>query len=564
MNNYWKQYKKGKIGLLALALLTLFFLIGLYAPLLASNKPLLLTWKGSLYSPLIRYLFYPGFYTKPIDLFFNILMFTLPVVLFAIWLKKWRFPFLTAMVVVQCLIFALLQFGYVKDPAADAGLMKERQNVLAAKTLYRDDPLLSPLKTEPTWDFDLKFMTTYAKLNLLMRNKLYYDRHHHLAQYAAQHLQTTGREAPTQWKLEQRNQEQTRSRLNQVLSNTLSAYEKGVDELPALMAAYHPFSHAYIMAKYHLENAPPAQRQEAQATYERVLLESATVRTPLLQTRNKMESYQSAVATLAYMDAKERWIQNESENFHILIPPLLRSFHWEEDAGGSQAFNSYLPWWELTRVNRKDLLSSLIFGMRTCAVVGLTTVALALLIGIPLGMVAGYFAGKWDLLTCRLIEVWEAMPTFFMLLLVVAISQTKSIFMLIAVLGFFGWTTFARFIRAEFLKQRELPYVLACKSIGYPNRRIMFSHILPNAIPPILTLLPFSVMAAISSEAGISFLGLGEEGSTSWGVLMNEGRSVFPGESYLLWPPAILLTLLLVSIAIVGDALRDAIDPKMR
>jgi len=179
-------------------------------------------------------------------------------------------------------------------------------------------------------------------------------------------------------------------------------------------------------------------------------------------------------------------------------------------------------------------------------------------------MIAGYFAGKTDLVVSRFIEIWEAMPTFFMLLLIVAISQSKSIFLVIGVLGIFGWTGIGRFMRGEVLKHRNLPYVLSCHTMGYTHKRVMFSHILPNAIAPILTLLPFAMMAAITSEAGLSFLGLGEEGSTSWGVLMDEGRSVFPSESYLLWPPAILLTLLLISIALVGDGLRDAIDPKMR
>ena len=100
--------------------------------------------------------------------------------------------------------------------------------------------------------------------------------------------------------------------------------------------------------------------------------------------------------------------------------------------------------------------------------------------------------------------------------------------------------------------------------MGFPDSYIMFSHILPNAIPHVLTLLPFAMMGAITSEAGLSFLGLGEEGSCSWGVLMDEGRSAFPSESYLLWPPAILLTILLVAIAMVGDSFRDALDPKMR
>ena len=117
-------------------------------------------------------------------------------------------------------------------------------------------------------------------------------------------------------------------------------------------------------------------------------------------------------------------------------------------------------------------------------------------------------------------------------------------------------------MRGEVFKQRNLTYVQAARAMGLPNRTIIFSHILPNAIPPILTLVPFDIMAAITSEAGLSFLGLGEEGSCSWGVLSHEGRQVFPYESYLLWPPAILLTILLVCIALVGDTFRDAIDPK--
>jgi len=142
--------------------------------------------------------------------------------------------------------------------------------------------------------------------------------------------------------------------------------------------------------------------------------------------------------------------------------------------------------------------------------------------------------------------------------------QSKSIFLVIIVIGLFGWTGFSRYIRGEFFKQRNLPYVEACQSLGFRDNYIIFKHILPNAIPPVLTLLPFAVMGAITSEAGLSFLGLGEENSCSWGVLMDEGRTAFPAESYLLWPPAILLTVLLVAIAIVGDSLRDTLDPKLR
>lgn len=274
--------------------------------------------------------------------------------------------------------------------------------------------------------------------------------------------------------------------------------------------------------------------------------------------------YQAAKNKINYIQDRRRWVDEQTKQIHGMVMPLISHFHWEDDAGGSQALNQVIPWWDLTRVNRKDLLAALIFGIRISLSVGIIAVGIALVIGIPIGAFAGFYGGTFDIITCRLLEIWESMPTFFMLLIVVAMMQSKSIFIVITVIGLFGWTTFTRFIRGEFFKQRNLPYVEACRAQGFNDLYTIFSHILPNAMPPILTLLPFSIMGAITSEAGLSFLGLGEEGSCSWGVLMDEGRTAFPAESYLLWPPAILLTVLLVAIALVGDALRDSIDPKLR
>ncbi|MBS0638073.1 MAG: ABC transporter permease subunit, partial [Verrucomicrobia bacterium] len=117
-------------------------------------------------------------------------------------------------------------------------------------------------------------------------------------------------------------------------------------------------------------------------------------------------------------------------------------------------------------------------------------------------------------------------------------------------------------IRAETFRQREMLYVDASKAIGFPDRTILLRHILPNSILAVLALLPFDIMAAVSREAALAFLGLGEEQSCSWGVLMDEGRAAFPADSSLLWPPAIVLTILLVAIASVGQSLQAALDPK--
>lgn len=574
----WRQFKKNKIGLIALLFFLLLFLVGLYAPLLASSKPLVVWWNKRLYFPLLRYLFYRGFYSKPIDLFYNILMFTLP--LFIIFYKrKWV---LLGVAAFHIAFFIFVLKGGIKDPQSSFQLRHEKQALAAKHEAYREDPVLAPIDPYPTWKAELKFMTPYAKLNELLRFRQRKKQHDRFAPYRAQFLAATGQEMATLWHVERSREEEKRQLLQKTVQQTEKEYEHALERLPELIAAYRPFSHDYLIAKYEVEQAkhrldvhsdhPHSDEYKvAQLTLERMqnnfqkaIQEAAPARTPLQEARNIVQTYRDATAQLYYLDERDEWVNEESKSLRVLIPTLVRPFHWEDDAGGAQITNKYVPWWELTRINRKDLFSSLLFGIRVSLVVGISAVAIALIIGIPLGTISGYFAGKTDLIVCRIVEIWEAMPTFFMLLLVIAITQSKSIFLVIAVLGIFGWTSFCRFIRAEVLRQRSLPYVLATKSMGYRPWKIMFSHILPNAIPPILTLLPFSLMAAITSEAGLSFLGLGEEGSSSWGVLMDEGRSVFPGESYLLWPPAILLTLLLIAIALVGDVLRDALDPKLR
>ena len=486
----WKQFFSHRLGAAALGVVILFFLVGVYAPFLASNKPLFVSYDGTWFFPLFRYLFYTGFYTKRIDIFFNLMMFSAPAFFLVCILLKTgssiRKGLLGVILFLQLAFFLFFSYATPKDPAFNSELTEERQTAL------REHPLLS-------WDFDLKYMTPYAKLNLILLYRNTLAQNNRLAKY----FQDKGSATAMLWQLEKSRRQ-----------HRLETYQKIVDS----------FDRGEISNK---------------------------------------EMYNKAMAGLKYINEREKWLQEQNNKIQIDIMPLIRHFHWEDDAGGDQEMNLLLPWWELTRTNRKDLVSALIFGVRISLIVGIMAVSLAMIIGIPIGAAAGYYAGKLDILVSRLLEIWESMPTFFMLLLVVAMTQSKSIFIVIAVVGIFGWTGFSRYIRGEFFKQRNLAYVEACHALGFRDSYIMFRHILPNAIPPVLTLLPFAIMGAITSEAGLSFLGLGEEGSCSWGVLMDEGRTAFPGESYLLWPPAILLTLLLVAIALVGDALRDALDPKM-
>lgn len=482
---YWQQYKKHRLGYLALLVVLCFCCVGIYAPFLASSKPLVVIYDGTVYFPLFRYLFYPEFFSKRLDLFFNLLIFTFPLMVFCCYSRrvKSKGKWLLGICAAQLLLFLYVCYRPVEDPAGDPQLARQHNEAI------KQHP-------DASWNFELRYMNSYAKLNLLLRYRSLKEQHRHLSA-------ALKKDPHTLFYTIRQHDEEKLERQKKLIENFQGQFPQNIQHLNAL----------------------------------------------------KAES--------AYIIERRKWLETESAKLHFVAMPLLSPFHWEDDAGGSQSLNQELPWWELTRINRKDLLAALIFGVRISLVVGLLAVAIALFLAIPIGAISGYYGGTIDIIVCRLIEIWEAMPTFFMLLMAVAIIQSKSIFIVIAIIGFFGWTGFSRFLRGEFFKQRNLPYVEACMALGYSNRYIMFIHILPNAIPPVLTLLPFAIMGAISSEAGLSFLGLGEEGSCSWGVLMDEGRSAFPGESNLLWPPAILLTTLLVAIALVGDALRDTFDPKM-
>lgn len=489
-----RQFARHRIGMAALWVLVLFVLVGVYAPFLASSQPIVVYYAGQLYFPLFRYLFFTGFFTTRLDIFFNLMIFTLPLAIVVTRLStRHRTLACVAIAVAQCVVFAGLLILPILDPTADPQLTQQRVDAVRAGTL-------------PTWTFELEHMNGYARLEQVLRYHQRLEQHERLLPYEKQFAESIHQRA------------------------------SGSAELPSLWQA--------------------EQTQEA-AKIERLKLSIQSL-------QPDSPEAQRLKAELRLMRDRRQWLVEQNQQLHFLVMPLLRPYHWEDDVGGEQALNQFLPWWELTRTDRKDLSAALIFGVRISLVVGITAVALALLIGIPLGCLAGYYGGTTDIVLCRLMEIWEAMPTFFMLLLVVAVTQSKSIFLVIAIIGLFGWTGFSRYIRGEFFKQRGLAYVEACHAQGFNNSYIIYRHILPNAIPPLLTLLPFAVMGAVSTEAGLSFLGLGEEGSCSWGVLMDEGRRAFPGESYLLWPPAILLTCLLVAIALVGDALRDAIDPRLR
>jgi len=210
----------------------------------------------------------------------------------------------------------------------------------------------------------------------------------------------------------------------------------------------------------------------------------------------------------------------------------------------------------------RDVVARLLFGARISLTIGLVGVSIYILIGVILGSLAGYYLGKVDLVISRLVEIVICFPVLFLLLTIIAVFDTRSIFLIMAAIGFVGWPGVARLVRGEFLRQRNLDYVTAAKSQGIPERKIIFGHVLPNCIGPVLVSATFGVASAILTESGIAFLGLGDPNAASWGEMLTKGRESL--HWHLILAPGFAIFFVVTVFNLLGEGLRDALDPKLR
>jgi len=209
-----------------------------------------------------------------------------------------------------------------------------------------------------------------------------------------------------------------------------------------------------------------------------------------------------------------------------------------------------------------DVASRMVHASRVALSIGFLATGISMVIGIIIGGQMGYFAGRFDMVGMRLVEIFEAIPVLFLLLAFVAFFG-RSVYIIMIIIGITGWSGYARYVRAEFLKLRKQDYVQAAIASGLPLRSILFRHMLPNGIAPVLVVASFGIASAILTEATLSFLGLGPVEAPSWGGMLNEAvkssvfnwwMAVFPGG-------AIFLTVF--SYNLMGEALRDAVDPQL-
>ena len=209
----------------------------------------------------------------------------------------------------------------------------------------------------------------------------------------------------------------------------------------------------------------------------------------------------------------------------------------------------------------RDLLAQLIYGFRVSVLFGLALTAIGTALGIAAGAVQGYFAGKTDLAFQRFIEIWSSMPELYLLIIFSAIFA-PSVALLLILLSLFGWMGLADYVRAEFLRNRQMDYVRAARALGVGNSRIMWRHILPNSMTPVVTFLPFRMSGSILALTSLDFLGLGvPPGTPSLGELLSQGKANIDAWWISLTTFALLVITLLL-LTFMGDALRDALDPR--
>jgi peptide/nickel transport system permease protein len=212
----------------------------------------------------------------------------------------------------------------------------------------------------------------------------------------------------------------------------------------------------------------------------------------------------------------------------------------------------------------RDVLARMIHGARVSMLVGFVSTGVALLIGLVMGTSAGFFGGRVDTGISRIIEIVISFPSFFLILGLVSIMPRPTIWATMAVIGLTGWTGIARYVRGEFLRLKAMDFVSAATALGARPARLMFRHLLPNALAPIFVPVTFGIAGAILTEAALSYLGFGvRPPAPSWGNILRAGFDNIFTTAHLIFPPCVAIFVAVLAYNLVGDRLRDVVDPRL-
>ncbi len=219
--------------------------------------------------------------------------------------------------------------------------------------------------------------------------------------------------------------------------------------------------------------------------------------------------------------------------------------------------------WMGTDEYGRDVLSRMLYGGRISLSVGFVAVGISLFIGVLLGSLAGYFGGWVDQAIMRIVDIVLCIPTLFLILMLI-VFLGPSLFNIMVIIGLTSWTELSRLVRAEFLTLKQRDYVSAARAVGASNRRIIFMHILPNALAPIFISATFGVAGAILLESGLSFLGLGvQPPMASWGNILTSGKDYITQAWWLTMIPGMAIFITVMGYNLLGDGLRDIMDPRL-
>jgi peptide/nickel transport system permease protein len=247
-----------------------------------------------------------------------------------------------------------------------------------------------------------------------------------------------------------------------------------------------------------------------------------------------------------------------------VFAPVIAPYGITERASGQFRQPPSADHWFGTDAIGRDMFSRIVYGARVSLRIGFTATAISVIIGLLFGALAGFFGGATDTVITRLIDVFLAIP-YIVLAVAIASVFGRSENAIIIVLGVTGWLAIARIVRASFLSLRRLEYVEAATALGFSRTRIMFRHILPNALQPIIVIGTITVGYVILAEAALSFLGVGpQEPTPAWGLMVAAGKGSLTNAPHLLFFPAGAIVLTVLAFVFVGDGLRDALDPKLK
>jgi ABC-type dipeptide/oligopeptide/nickel transport system permease subunit len=237
----------------------------------------------------------------------------------------------------------------------------------------------------------------------------------------------------------------------------------------------------------------------------------------------------------------------------------------EQIGGVDDGPPSSYHWMGVENSTAVDVMAKMIHGTKIALLIGFVTTGIAAIIGVTLGALAGYLGGWVDIVISRITEVFMCVPVLILIIALLAVLDKPSIWQIMFVLGLTGWTSISRLTRGEFLRLRNSEYIIAARAMGAGLPRILFRHILPNALAPILVPVTFGIASAILTESGLSLLGIGAPPDTpSWGQLLNRGRENFETHWWLVFFPGLAIFLTVMAYNLIGEGLQEATDPRLR